>query len=210
MGRLPSKLAVLIYALLATQLGYSAPAPAPERVVVLGDSITEGYGIAKEAAFPAVLEELLKSHGHANVEIVNAGIGGSTSASGATRLKWLLRAGKPAVLILALGGNDALRALPPSAMRKNLEDTIAIAQTNGIRVLLTGMKAPPNLGAPYVREFDQVFPKLAAATHITLMPFLLEHVAGEPSLNQEDGIHPNEKGSRLIAGNILKYLEPLL
>jgi acyl-CoA thioesterase I len=187
-----------------------AATPAPERVLVLGDSITEGYGISKEAAFPAVLEKLLRSRGHTGVEVVNAGIGGSTSVSGPARLRWLLKAGKPAVLILALGANDGLRALPPAAMRKNLQETIELAQTNGIHVLLAGMKAPPNYGSTYVREFDQVFPRLAADEHVPFMPFLLEKVAGDPALNQEDGIHPNEKGSRLIADHILKYLEPLL
>jgi acyl-CoA thioesterase-1 len=186
------------------------PLPSRERVLILGDSLTEGYGLPKEAAFPAVLAKLLRDRGHDDVEIVNAGISGSTSASGPSRLRWLLKGQKPAVLVLALGGNDGLRGLPAAVMRTNLQEVVELAQANGIRTLLAGMKAPPNLGPAYVREFDGVFPALAAQEHIPLMPFLLEQVAGDPALNQEDGIHPNEKGSRLIAKNLLKYLEPLL
>ncbi len=185
-------------------------ASAPERVLVLGDSLTEGYGVSHEQAFPAVLQDLLNKKGQAVVEVIDAGVSGATSASGVSSLNWQLKREIPNVLILELGANDGLRGLDPEAMKKNLRETIQLAKSHGSKVLLAGMKAPPNYGKAYVREFDAVFPALAREERIALMPFLLAGVAGDPSLNQEDGIHPNEQGARIIALNLLKYLEPLL
>lgn len=212
MGRFPLFLLAASFATFMLSSAYSIVGRADEKihVLILGDSITEGYGISKADAFPSVLEKLLHEHGHADVEVINAGIGGSTSASGPARFRWQLKGGKPKILVLALGGNDGLRGLDPAAMKQNLKETIEFAKSNGVQVLLAGMKAPPNLGKAYVSSFDQVFPRLASDEKVSLVPFLLEHVAGDPALNQEDGIHPNEKGSRLVAENVLKYLEPLL
>lgn len=180
------------------------------RVLILGDSITEGYGISRQSSFTAVLKELLKKRGHTDVEVVEAGVAGATSSNGLSSLNWQLRKGAPKIMVLELGANDGLRGLSPREMKKNLRDTIDLAKKNGIRVLLAGMKAPPNYGKNYVNEFDSVFPELAREEKIPLIPFLLENVAGEPTLNQEDGIHPNERGARIVAQNVLKYLEPLL
>ncbi len=187
-----------------------AQASQPERVLILGDSITEGYGLAQEASFPFVLQRLLNQRGKSEVKIQDAGVSGATSASGPSRLNWQLKSGAPDILILELGANDGLRGLPPAEMKKNLKETIEIAKKKAVRVLLLGMKAPPNFGQAYIKEYDAVFPAIAREEKISLMPFFLEGVAGEPSLNQADGIHPNQKGAGIVAANILKYLEPLL
>lgn len=178
-------------------------------IAVLGDSIAEGYGIPKEDAFPAVLEKLLHQEGYPNARVINAGIGGSTSASGLSRLRWLSRQ-KPDILVLELGANDALRGLKPEETRKNLSEIVELARKNGMRVLLAGMEAPPNYGASYTAQFRRIYPEVARRENVALVPFLLDHVAGDPTLNQEDGIHPNEKGQRTVARNVLKYLKPLL
>ncbi len=187
-----------------------AQASRPERVLILGDSITEGYGLAQEASFPFVLQRLLNQRGKSAVKIQDAGVSGATSASGPSRLNWQLKSGAPDILILELGANDGLRGLPPAEMKKNLKETIEAAKKKAVRVLLLGMKAPPSFGKAYVKEYDAVFPALAREEKISLMPFFLEGVAGEPSLNQADGIHPNVQGAGIVAANILKYLEPLL
>jgi acyl-CoA thioesterase-1 len=187
-----------------------SPAAARARVLIIGDSITEGYGLSKAASFPAVLQELLKKHGYSQTDVIDAGVAGATSASGPSSLNWQLRHGMPKAMILELGANDGLRGLSPQEMKKNLRATIEIAKKSGIPVLLVGMKAPPNYGKDYVNAFDSVFPALAREEKIAWMPFLLAGVAGEPSLNQEDGIHPNERGAKRVAKNVFKYLEPLL
>lgn len=179
------------------------------RILALGDSLTEGYGIAPEDAYPEVLERLLKQGGQASIEVINAGISGSTSASAVGRLKWHLRA-KPDLVILALGANDGLRGLNLDETRKNLAATIELAKKNGIQVLLAGMQIPPNYGKEYTRKFEAMFPSLAAEYRVPLIPFLLQGVGGEPKLNLEDGIHPNEKGHQRLARNVLQSLTPLL
>ena len=178
-------------------------------VLVLGDSLTEGYGVAKDDAYPEVLEQLLKKSGHPDVTVVNAGISGSTSASGPSRMKWELKR-KPDILILALGANDGLRGLKPGETEKNLRAVIELAKKNGIQVLLAGMLAPPNYGKRYSEEFKKIYTDLARSEHVRLIPFLLAKVAGVPALNQSDGIHPNKKGHEIVAHTVLKYLEPLL
>lgn len=181
----------------------------PVRIVVLGDSIAEGYGIPKTDAFPAVMERLLREDSHPEARVINAGIGGSTSASGLARLQWLLKR-KPDILVLELGANDALRGVKPEETRRNLEKVVELAKKKGLRVLLAGMMAPPNYGADYARRFRRIFPRIAREENVALVPFLLDHVAGIPALNQEDGIHPNEKGQEIVARNVLKFLKPLL
>jgi acyl-CoA thioesterase-1 len=181
----------------------------PHRVLILGDSLTEGYGVAKDDSFPSVLQQELKESGFPQTQIINAGISGSTSSSGVSRLKWSLKS-KPDILVLALGGNDGLRGLKTEEMKKNLKSVIELAKRDGVRVLLAGMKAPPNLGRAYTGSFEKVFTDLAKEEKVTLIPFLLEGVAGDSSLNQSDGIHPNEKGHRAIADHVKTYLEPLL
>jgi acyl-CoA thioesterase-1 len=186
----------------------SRPAAARPRIVVLGDSLTAGLGLAKEDAYPALLQQRLNEEG-LNYEVVNAGVSGDTSAGGLSRLDWALD-GDVRVLIVALGGNDGLRGLPPAELKSNLARIIERAQARGIAVVLAGMEAPPNFGREYVTEFHQVYPALARQYHAALVPFLLDGVAGNQMLNQRDGIHPTERGARIVADNVWSVLKPTL
>ncbi len=178
-------------------------------VLCLGDSLTEGYGVEPEQAYPAVLERRLRDRGYERVRVVNAGISGSTSASAVSRLRWQLRS-RPDVVVLALGANDGLRGIAVESTRANLDEAIALARAGGARVLLAGMQIPPNYGPDYTRAFRELFPALAAKHGIELVPFLLEGVAAQPDLNLPDGIHPNPRGYRIVADNVLEHLVPLL
>jgi acyl-CoA thioesterase-1 len=186
----------------------SASSSARPRIVVLGDSLTAGYGLGREQAFPSLLQERLDREG-LRFEVVNAGVSGDTSAGGLRRIDWVLE-GEVRVLVLALGGNDGLRGLGVSEMKANLSAIIERARARGIAVLLAGMEAPPNLGAEYSLQFRQAFGELAAEHDVARMPFLLKDVAGVPDLNQPDGIHPNPAGARVIAENLWPHLRPLL
>lgn len=192
--------------LLGPRVGMTEPpASDSKKIVVLGDSIADGFGVSKEQAYPAVLEDLLRKRG-IQVTVVNAGISGSTTASALSRLKWQLR-DKPHLLILELGGNDGLRGVAVSASKKNLSDTIELAKQNGIRVLIAGMKLPQNYGEKYRAEFESMFRELAQKHLVGLVPFLLEGVGGKPEYNLPDGIHPNEKGHALIGAHLLPFVE---
>ncbi|MBF0239729.1 MAG: arylesterase [SAR324 cluster bacterium] len=182
---------------------------AETKVLILGDSLTEGFGVGKEEAFPARLQTSLQDLGRKDVLIVNAGISGSTSASALSRLRWYMK-NKPDILLLALGGNDGLRGLDVEQMRKHLAGTIEYAMKNKVRVLLAGMKMPFNYGEAYTLAFEQVFFDLEKQYEITLIPFLLEGVGGQPEMNLPDGIHPTPQGHEIIAGTVMKYLLPLL
>lgn len=182
---------------------------AQEKVVAFGDSLTAGFGIGLDEAYPAVLQELIDAAGYP-YEVVNAGVSGETSAGGLRRLEWVLEDRDVAVLILALGGNDALRGLPPSEMKKNLAGIIEVAQDRGIRVLLAGFTAAPEHQDRYIEEFVSVYPGLAEEYGISLLPFLLEGVAGNRELNQSDGTHPNPAGARIVAENVWEFLKPML
>jgi acyl-CoA thioesterase-1 len=186
-----------------------AAAPAPERVIViLGDSLTAGLGVAAEEAYPALLEGHLRRAGFPH-RVVNAGVSGDTSAGGLRRLDWVLRT-RPEVVVVALGANDGLRGVPVAALRDNLTAIVARARAGGARVLLAGMRLPPNYGDAYAGAFAETFREVAQSTRAPLLPFLLEGVAGEPSLNQADGIHPNAAGQRAVAEHVWAALEPLL
>lgn len=185
-----------------------AAVAARPRIVALGDSLTAGYGLDAGDAFPAVLQRRLDARGYA-YEVVNMGVSGDTSAGGLRRLNWALD-GDVRVLIVALGGNDGLRGLSPDDLRANLEAIIDGAQARRVRVLLCGMEAPPNLGDAYTRAFREVYPRVARERGVTLLPFLLEGIAGDPSLNQADGIHPTAEGARRLADHVWTKLEPLL
>lgn len=178
------------------------------QIVMLGDSLTAGYGLPKGDDFPSQLQKRLNDAGYA-YRVVNMGVSGDTSAGGLRRLDWSLE-GKVAVLVVALGGNDGLRGLPPTQMEQNLRTIVERAVQRGARVLLCGMEAPPNLGDDYTRAFHNVFPALAREKGVALVPFLLEGVAGIAELNQGDGIHPNAEGARRVADLVWRYLEPLL
>lgn len=178
------------------------------KVVILGDSLTEGYGVAKDKAFPALVEKALRAKGK-TITVVNGGSSGATSASGPSRLKWFLKA-KPDWLVVALGANDALRGLDLAGTEKNLAATIEGAQKAKVKVVLAGMKAPTNYGEDYRRRFETMYATLAKRFSVPLLPFLLEGVGGQPSMNLADGIHPNEKGHEVIAKLVVQTLEPLL
>jgi len=179
------------------------------RIVCLGDSLTEGYSLAPEQAWPDLLQAALRRDGWPRAEVINAGVSGSTSASAVSRLKWQLRS-KPDVLVLALGANDGLRGIAPEETRKNLAAAIDLAQSSGIVVLLAGMKMPPNYGPEYTKSFEATFSALAADKKVGLIPFLLEGVAADPALNLPDGIHPNAEGYVIIAQTVARHLKTLL
>ena len=179
------------------------------KIVVLGDSLTAGYGLLEQQAFPAILQERLNEEGY-GWEVVNAGISGDTSAAGLQRLDWAMGQGDVRILILELGANDGLRGLPIAEMKKNLAAIIEHAQGQGISVLLAGMEAPPNFGAEYTVSFRQVFRDLAKQYKVTLLPFLLDKVAGVAALNQSDGIHPNVEGARIVADTVWNVLKPMV
>lgn len=191
-----------------------APAPAPvasaprPRVVALGDSLTAGLGLPPEQAWPALVQAKADAAGLA-VEIVNAGVSGDTTAGGRRRLDWALE-GDVRVLVIELGANDGLRGLPVDQMRENLSAIIREAKARHIHVLLCGMEAPPNFGATYTVQFRQAFVDLAREHDVAFLPFFLDGVAGDAALNQADGIHPNEAGTRRVADLVWRSLEPLL
>jgi acyl-CoA thioesterase I len=193
----------------------AAPAaPAPDdsgrpKIVVLGDSLTAGYGLLELQAFPALIQEKLNVDGY-QWEVVNAGISGDTSAAGLQRIDWALGQGDVRILILELGANDGLRGLPVAEMKKNLAAIIERAQEKRIAVLLAGMEAPPNFGPEYTVSFRQVYRDLARQYNVKFLPFLLDKVAGEPSLNQADGIHPNIDGSKIVADTVWNMLRPMV
>jgi acyl-CoA thioesterase-1 len=178
------------------------------KIVALGDSLTAGYGMSPDAAFPAIIQKRLEAEG-LDYEVVNAGIPGDTTAGGLRRLEWALD-GDVRILIVALGGNDGLRGLAVSEMKRNLAMIIETATEQGVRVVLAGMEAPPNQGDAYTSEFRDAFRELADEHGIVFFPFLLEDVAGRAELNQADGIHPNAEGARVIAENLWEVLEPLI
>jgi acyl-CoA thioesterase I len=190
-----------------------APKPATRsdapRIIFLGDSLTAGLGLDVKDSFPSLIQERLKRAGH-QFEVVNAGVSGDTSAGALRRLEWAMADGDPRILIVALGGNDGLRGLPPEQLEENLAAIIEQAQKRGLVVILAGMEAPPNFGADYTSRFRAVYPTLAKRYNVSLIPFLLEGVAGDPAFNQADGIHPNRRGAELVADLVWRALEPTL
>ena len=177
-------------------------------IVFLGDSLTAGLGLDAPLSFPSLIQQRLDERG-LPFTVVNAGVSGDTSAGGLRRLEWSLQ-GNPRVLIVALGGNDGLRGLPPDELKKNLAAIIEAGQHAGLQVILAGMEAPPNNGPDYTARFRRVYPELAKTYDIPLIPFLLQGVAGDPALNQADGIHPNQEGARRVADTVWSALEPVL
>jgi acyl-CoA thioesterase I len=179
----------------------SAAAAAHVPVILdFGDSLTAGYGLPENEAFPARLEAWLRHHGIA-ARVVNAGVSGDTTAGGLARLDWAL-ADKPDLVVLALGANDALRGIDPATARANLDNMIRKIKADGAKLLLLGMLAPPNWGTAYQKAFDRIFPDLAHAYHVPLYPFFLEGVAMKPELNQADGLHPNARGVIVLVNHI--------
>ena len=182
----------------------------PKTILFFGDSLTAGYGLSTEEAFPALVEKSLNKKGKP-VKVVNAGLSGETSAGGLARIDWVLR--QPVdIFILELGANDGLRGLPLEQTRKNLQAIIDKVKTKypKTKIVVTGMMVPPNLGDKYTREFESIFPELAKKNSAALIPFLLKDVAGIEKLNLPDGIHPNPEGHKIVAGNVMKVVEPLM
>jgi acyl-CoA thioesterase-1 len=177
-------------------------------ILFLGDSLTEGYQLAKEDAFPALIEEELKKK-YPDVKVINGGVSGATTASGLKRLGWYRKV-KPDILVLALGANDGLRGLELKESEKNLSQVIEQAQLEKMKVLLVGMKMPTNYGEPYRTNFAKLFPALAKRYDLPLIPFLLEGVGGKAEFNIADGIHPNPAGHKIMAQTVLKVLVKLL
>lgn len=192
------------------ETGSTAAAEARRTVLFLGTSLTAGYGLSPEDAYPAHLQEKIDSAG-LPYQAVNAGVSGETSAGALRRLEWLLR--QPFdVLVLETGANDMLRGLDPDSTAANIQaiiDRVRVERPDA-RIVLAGMMALPNLGAQYVREFQSIYPEIARRNDLPLVPFLLEGVAGDPSLNQPDGVHPTAAGQRQVANNVWRTLQPML
>ena len=217
-------LPLLLFALIAAGCGSSEPGAAPElrpaaaaaaepaaprpRIVALGDSLTAGLGLDPADAYPAVLQRRLDDAG-LPYEVVNAGVSGDTSAGGLRRVDWALE-GDVRVLIVALGGNDALRGLPVEQLDQNLSAIVERAQARSIKVIVAGMEAPPNFGVAYTASFRNVYATVAKRYKVTLVPFLLEGVAGLEEMNQRDGIHPTAEGARKVADNVWAALQPIV
>ena len=185
-------------------------APAPRVVLFLGDSITAGYGLDPSQAFPALIQQKIDAQ-RWNFKVINAGQSGDTSAGGLGRMDWLLK-NKIDVLVLELGANDGLRGLPVENSKKNLQAIIDRTKDKypEAKVIIAGMKVPPNMGGDYGRKFEAVFVDLAKNNNAPLIPFILEGVGGLPELNLADGIHPTAKGHEIVAANVWKVLEPVL
>jgi acyl-CoA thioesterase-1 len=197
---------VLLALVAGARLG--ADAAEPQRLLVLGDSLTAGYGLPSEQGFTAKLGAALIAAGR-DVTVVDGGVSGDTSAGGLARLDWSL-ADKPDFAIVELGANDGLRGLDPAAMESNLDAILTKLGERHIPVLLAGMYAPRNLGSDYDKQFDAVFPALAAKHGVLLYAFFLDGVATDPALNQGDGMHPNERGVDVIVAKIMPYVTRLL
>lgn len=174
-------------------------------LVIIGDSLTEGYGVAKENSYPSLVEVKLNSRGQ-SVKISNSGVSGSTSASAPERVRWALKT-NPDVIVLALGANDGLRGLPTSSMKKNLTEAIKLIKEANKKALLFGMLMPPNMGKSYTSSYQKVFKDLSEEHDVPLLPFLLKDVGGKSELNQADGVHPNEKGHEVIAETVYQFLK---
>ena len=184
-------------------------ATARDRVVLaFGDSLTAGHGLTPGEAYPALLETHLAAAGY-GYRVVNAGVSGDTTAGGLRRVDWALKL-QPEVVIVALGANDGLRGLDLAAVRANLDRIVERFQAAGAKVLLAGMRLPPNYGQPYADDFERVFRFVAQRRGVPLMPFLLDGVGGQARLNQSDGIHPTAEGQRIVADRLWPYLVPLL
>lgn len=188
--------------------GSAAATAKPVKMVVLGDSLSAGYGLPAGAAFPARLQKALDAKG-IKVDMINAGVSGDTSTGGRDRLDWSIPAGTEAV-ILELGANDALRGTDPALTRVALSDILTRLKARGVAVLVCGMVAPPNYGADYAARFNAIYPDLAKSFGVPLYPFFLEGVATEAKLNQADGMHPTAEGVDVIVTNILPTVEAFL
>ena len=178
----------------------------PKTILCIGDSLTAGFGLQEEQSYPSLLQKELTKKG-LNAKILNAGVSGNTSAGGVRRINWYFNR-KIDIMLLALGANDGLRGLPVKSTEKNLQKIIDLAREKNpkIKIILAGMKVPPNMGKEYSKDFEALYPKLAKKNNLPLIPFLLNKVAGNKDLNLPDGIHPNEKGQVIVTQTVLTFL----
>jgi acyl-CoA thioesterase-1 len=200
-----SLLSIVLFLIMA---GAGQAVAAPLKILALGTSITQGYGLPPGTDFTVQLQAALKRDG-IDAVVTNAGVSGDTSAGGLARLDWSL-ADHPDAVILELGGNDMLRGIPPAETEKNLRAILARLKGAHVKVLLTGMHAQRNLGADYVRQFDGIYPRLAHDTGVLFYPFILDGVALNPKLNQADGMHPNPAGVKVVVARILPLVKKLV
>jgi len=180
-------------------------------IIFFGNSLTAGYGVKAEEAFPGLIQKRLDSLEY-SYNVINAGVSGETTASGLSRVEWVVKRQPIEIFILELGGNDGLRGIKPEETNKNLRaiiDRVRAIHPN-VKILLAGMMVPPNMGQSYAEEFRKVFPAIAEDKDVNLIPFLLKDVGGEADLNQPDGIHPTPEGHKIVAETVWKYLKPLL
>jgi acyl-CoA thioesterase-1 len=200
----------LMFTLSLALAAIASPLAAKPVILSVGDSLTFGLGVPADKTWPALLEAKLKADGHPGVKVINAGSSGATTAFGVSTLKFHLKRGKPDLIIYALGANDGLRGIDPATTQKNLSTAMELIQAQGVKVLLLGMKAPPNYGEKFPKDFESSFVKVKEKYKPAFVPFLLEGVAGKVELNQADGIHPNEKGYEQILSLIYPKVKELL
>lgn len=180
-------------------------------IVFFGNSLTAGYGVEAEEAFPGLIQKRLDSLGY-DYNVINAGVSGETTASGLSRVEWVVKRQPVEIFVLELGGNDGLRGIKPEETDKNLRAIIDKVRAihPEVKILLAGMMVPPNMGQAYAEEFQKLFPKIAEDKNVNLIPFLLKDVGGEADLNQPDGIHPTPEGHKIVAKTVWKYLQSLI
>lgn len=180
-------------------------------IVFFGNSLTAGYGVEAEEAFPGLIQKRLDSLGY-DYNVINAGVSGETTASGLSRVEWVVKRQPVEIFVLELGGNDGLRGIKPEETDKNLRAIIDKVRAihPEVKILLAGMMVPPNMGQAYAEEFQKLFPKIAEDKNVNLVPFLLKDVGGEADLNQLDGIHPTPEGHKIVAKTVWKYLQSLI
>jgi acyl-CoA thioesterase I len=197
-------------AFLALSLALAAVGAAQDArvIVAFGDSLTAGYGVAPDEAYPALLAARLRSEGY-RYQVVNAGVSGDTTAGGLRRVDWALKL-RPEIVLLELGANDALRGLELGHVRANLDGMVTRFEAAGARVLLLGMRLPPNYGNRYAGEFSRIYEEIARQRKVALMPFFLDGVGAVAALNQPDGIHPTAEGYRVVVDRLWPHLQPLL
>lgn len=197
--------AALLLALLMIVIGSGGTLAAPLKIVAFGDSLTAGYNLPQDASFAAQLQAALRARGH-EVEVIQGGVSGDTTADGLARLDWTVQPGTDGVIV-ELGANDALRGIDPAEMRKNLDAILARLKERHVPAFLAGMLAPRNLGADYAKSFDATYPALAQKYGVPLYPFFLDGVAGNPKLNLSDGLHPTREGVAIIVKAMLPAIE---
>jgi acyl-CoA thioesterase-1 len=201
----PFLTAAIALALAVSASPAAAGSAEPEgTIVAMGDSLTEGYGVLEEEAWPSLLQEMLKEKG-LRLKVVNAGVSGETSSGALSRIRWILRL-KPDILILETGANDGLRGVDPAVTEKNIAQILTLLKEENITVVLAGMKMVVNMGKPYTDAFEKIYPSLAERFGVTLIPFFLDGVATIPTLNGADGIHPNAAGYRVLVRNLFPYV----